>query len=37
MVDTVGDFEQAIVSALAELGLAAPSREFIRRTVGKGG
>ena len=37
MVDTVGDFEQAIVSAFAELGLAAPSREFIRRTVGKGG
>ena len=37
MVDTVGDFEHALAAAFAELGLAAPSREFITRTVGKGG
>ena len=37
MVDTVGDFKHALAAAFAELGLAAPSRQFITRTVGKGG
>ena len=36
MIDTVGDFEVALASALADLGFAPVSREFIRLTVGKG-
>lgn len=36
MVDTVGDFEQALARTLADLGLAPVSREFITRTVGRG-
>jgi phosphoglycolate phosphatase len=36
MVDTVGDFEVALGRALAELGYAPVTREFIRRTIGKG-
>ena len=36
LVDTVGDFEQALALAFADLGLTAPSRDFITRTVGKG-
>lgn len=36
MVDTVGDFEVALGRALAELGYAPVSREFIALTVGKG-
>lgn len=36
MVDTVGDFEVALGRALAELGYAPVSREFIELTVGKG-
>lgn len=36
MVDTVGDFEQALASAFADLGLPPVGREFIARTVGKG-
>jgi phosphoglycolate phosphatase len=37
MVDTVGDFEHALVAAFQEFGLPAPGRDFIARTVGKGG
>ena len=36
MIDTVGDFEVALARALADLGFAPVSREFIRLTVGKG-
>jgi len=36
MVDTVGDFEQALARTLADLGLAPVSRAFIARTVGRG-
>ena len=36
MVDTVGDFEQALARTLADLGLPAVDRAFIRRTVGRG-
>ncbi len=36
MIDTVGDFEQALGAAFAEVGLRAPDRAFIARTVGKG-
>jgi phosphoglycolate phosphatase len=36
MVDTVGDFEQALARTLAELGLPAVDRAFIARTVGRG-
>jgi len=36
MVDTVGDFEQALARTLADLGLAPVDRAFIARTVGRG-
>jgi phosphoglycolate phosphatase len=36
LVDTVGDFEAALVSALAELGLPAVPRAFVRDSIGKG-
>jgi len=36
MVDTVGDFEQALARTLAELGLPPVPRAFIARTVGRG-
>jgi phosphoglycolate phosphatase len=36
MVDTVGDFEQALGAAFTELGLRRPDRAFISRAVGKG-
>ena len=36
MVDTVGDFEQALGAAFADLGLPWVPRSFIARTVGKG-
>jgi phosphoglycolate phosphatase len=36
MIDTVGDFEVALRLAFADLGLPAPARDFIRRTIGKG-
>ena len=36
MVDTVGDFEQALARTLAELSLPAVDRAFIARTVGRG-
>jgi phosphoglycolate phosphatase len=36
MVDTVGDFEQALARTLAELSLPAVDRGFIARTVGRG-
>lgn len=36
MVDTVGDFEAALNTMLAELGLPAVHRGFISKTVGKG-
>ena len=36
LVDTVGDFEVALNAMLAEFGLAAVTRAFIGRTVGKG-
>jgi phosphoglycolate phosphatase len=36
MVDTVGDFEQALARTLAELGLPPVDRAFIARTVGRG-
>ena len=36
MVDTVGDFEQALARTLADLGLAPIDRAFITRTVGRG-
>jgi phosphoglycolate phosphatase len=36
LVDTVGDFEQALARTLAELGLAPVDRAFITRTVGRG-
>jgi phosphoglycolate phosphatase len=36
MVDTLGDFEQALNLSLAELRLPAVDRRFIERTVGKG-
>ncbi|MBS0304301.1 MAG: phosphoglycolate phosphatase [Proteobacteria bacterium] len=36
LVDTVGDFEVALARALADLGYAPVTREFIRVTVGKG-
>ena len=37
LVDTLGDFEVAIGRMLAELGFAPVSRDFIERTIGKGG
>ena len=37
LVDTLGDFEVAIGRMLAELGLAPVDRDFIARTIGKGG
>jgi len=36
MVDTVGDFEQALARTLADLGLPPVDRAFIARTVGRG-
>jgi phosphoglycolate phosphatase len=36
MIDTVGDFEQALALTLAELGLPPVDRAFITRTVGRG-
>lgn len=36
LVDTLGDFEAALRSALAELNLAAPSSQAIAHMVGKG-
>ena len=36
MVDTLGDFEVALNTMLAELGLAGVDRAFIEHTVGKG-
>ena len=36
MVDTVGDFDVALNTVLAELGLPLVGRAFITRTVGKG-
>ena len=36
MVDTVGDFEEALRLALADLGHPPVGRDFISRTVGKG-
>ena len=36
MIDTVGDFDVALNTMLAELGLPAVDRGFIARTVGKG-
>jgi phosphoglycolate phosphatase len=36
MVDTVGDFEQALARTLADLGLPPVERAFITRTVGRG-
>jgi phosphoglycolate phosphatase len=36
MVDTVGDFEEALARTLADLGLAPVDRAFIVRTVGRG-
>ena len=36
MVDTVGDFEQALARTLADLGLPPVDRGFIARTVGRG-
>ncbi len=36
MIDTVGDFEQALARTLAEFGLAPVDRAFIARTVGRG-
>lgn len=36
MIDTVGDFEQALGASFGEMGLARPDRAFISRTVGKG-
>jgi phosphoglycolate phosphatase len=36
MIDTVGDFEQALARTLAELGLRPVDRAFITRTVGRG-
>ena len=36
MVDTVGDFEVALNTMLAGLGLPPVGRAFIARTVGKG-
>ena len=35
LVDTVGDFEQALARTLAELGLPPVDRAFITRTVGR--
>jgi phosphoglycolate phosphatase len=36
LVDTVGDFEQALALTLADLGLPPVDRAFIVRTVGRG-
>jgi len=36
MVDTVGDFEQALARTLADLSLPPVDRAFITRTVGRG-
>ena len=36
LVDTVGDFEQALARTLAEFGLRPVDRAFITRTVGRG-
>src|SRR3954468_12227282 len=36
MVDTVGDFEQALARTLGDLGLEPVGGEFIMRTVGRG-
>jgi phosphoglycolate phosphatase len=37
MVDTIGDFEVALAAALADIGCPPVTREFIVRTVGRGG
>ena len=37
LVDTLGDFEVAIGRMLAELGLVPVGRDFVERTIGKGG
>jgi phosphoglycolate phosphatase len=36
MVDTLGDFHEALARTFADLGLAAVDRGFIARTVGRG-
>jgi phosphoglycolate phosphatase len=36
LVDTLGDFEQALALTLADLGLPPVGRDFISRTVGRG-
>ena len=36
LVDTVGDFEQALARTLGDLGLPPVDRAFIARTVGRG-
>lgn len=36
MIDTVGDFDVALQRAMADLGCASPSRDFVLRTIGKG-
>jgi phosphoglycolate phosphatase len=36
LVDTIGDFEQALARTLADLALPPVGREFIARTVGRG-
>src|ERR1700750_1504148 len=36
LVDTIGDFEQALARTLGDLGLPAVDRAFIARTVGRG-
>jgi len=36
MVDTLGDFEQALAATFADLGLPPADRAFIARTVGRG-
>ena len=36
MIDTLGDFDVALNTVLAELGLPSVDRGFISRTVGKG-
>lgn len=36
LVDTLGDFEAALASTLAELGFAPLARDFVGRAIGKG-
>src|SRR5215469_8222892 len=36
LVDTIGDFEQALARTLGDLALPPVGREFIARTVGRG-